>query len=115
MTGHRSFGELRARMSPERRERNRSGSEAIDQEITLQELRAIRQQSQSDVARSMSVLQPAVAKLERRGDMYVSNLARYVEALGGKLVITAEFPGQSMTLQLGTRDENAPDLPGAVG
>jgi len=35
--------------------------------------------------------QPAVAKLERRTDMYVSNLRRYIEALGGSLEITARF------------------------
>ena len=32
-----------------------------------------------------------MAKLERRADMYVSNLRRYIEALGGSLEITAKF------------------------
>jgi hypothetical protein len=32
-----------------------------------------------------------VAKLEKRGDMHVSNLRRYIEALGGTLEITARF------------------------
>jgi hypothetical protein len=32
-----------------------------------------------------------VAKLEKRGDMHVSNLRRYIEALGGTLEITAHF------------------------
>ena len=41
----------------------------------------------------MTVGQPAVAKLEKRTDMHVSNLRRYVEALGGTLEITARFPG----------------------
>ena len=40
----------------------------------------------------MKVGQPAVAKLERRTDMYVSNLRRYIEALGGSLEMTAQFP-----------------------
>jgi hypothetical protein len=42
--------------------------------------------------------QPAVAKLERRADMYVSNLRRYVEALGGTLEITAHFPDGAVTI-----------------
>ena len=42
--------------------------------------------------RKLAVGQPAVAKLERRTDMYVSNLRRYIEALGGSLEITARFP-----------------------
>jgi hypothetical protein len=40
----------------------------------------------------------AVAKLERRADMYASNLRRYVEALGGKLEITAHFPDGAVTI-----------------
>ena len=44
-----------------------------------------------EVAEALAVNQPAVAKLEKRGDMHVSNLRRYVEALGGTLEITAHF------------------------
>jgi predicted transcriptional regulator len=51
-----------------------------------------RAQSQQELARRLKVGQPAVAKLERRADMYVSNLRRYVAALGGSLEITARFP-----------------------
>ncbi len=42
--------------------------------------------------------QPAVARLERRADMYVSNLRRYIEALGGKLEIMARFPDASVSI-----------------
>ena len=38
------------------------------------------------------VNQPAVAKLEQRADVYVSSLRSYIEAVGGKLKIVAEFP-----------------------
>src|SRR6266704_2450629 len=57
-----------------------------------------REKSQSDLARSLKVQQPAVAKLERRADMYVSNLRRYIEALGGELEITAHFPDGTVTI-----------------
>ena len=43
-------------------------------------------------ARTLKVGQPAVAKLEKRADVYVSNLRRYIAALGGTLEITARFP-----------------------
>ncbi len=36
--------------------------------------------------------QPAVCKLEQRPDVYVSSLRSYIEAVGGKLKIVAEFP-----------------------
>ena len=36
--------------------------------------------------------QLAVAKLERRADVYISRLRSYIEAVGGRLKIVAEFP-----------------------
>ena len=35
--------------------------------------------------------QPAVAKLERRTDVYVSSLRSYTEAVGGRLKIVGEI------------------------
>jgi hypothetical protein len=46
----------------------------------------------------MAVGQPAVARLEKRNDMHVSNLRRYVEALGGTLEIMARFREASVVL-----------------
>ena len=54
--------------------------------------RQARERSEKELARALKVGQPAVAKLERRADMYVSNLRRYIAALGGSLEITARFP-----------------------
>lgn len=98
MTGHRSFNELRKGMAPERRARNAEATQALLQEMALHELRQARDKSQVELARDLHVNQPAIAKLERRADMYVSNLRRYVEALGGKLEITARFPDASVTI-----------------
>lgn len=97
MSGHRPFAELRKRMSPERRARNAAAKEMLA-EMALHELRQARERSQEELARELKVGQPAVAKLERRTDMYVSNLRRYVEALGGSLEITARFPDGSVTI-----------------
>jgi transcriptional regulator with XRE-family HTH domain len=67
-------------------------------DMALHELRQARERSQEDLARELKVGQPAVAKLERRADMYVSNLRRYIEALGGSLEITARFPEGSVNI-----------------
>jgi hypothetical protein len=66
---------------------------ALNTALTLHELRKARTVSQQDLADKL-----AVAKLERRGDMYVSNLRRYVEALGGTLEIAARFPDGAVTI-----------------
>jgi transcriptional regulator with XRE-family HTH domain len=91
MTGHRPFKELTRRLSPERRARVAAQAAALREAMTLEELRKARDLSQEEIAAALSVGQPAVAKLEKRTDMHVSNLRRYIEALGGTLEITARF------------------------
>lgn len=98
MTGHRPFSDLRKSMSPARRTRNAAATKELLQEMALGELRKARAKTQVDMAQALNVGQPAVAKLENRADMYVSNLRRYVEALGGTLEITARFPDAAVTI-----------------
>jgi DNA-binding XRE family transcriptional regulator len=103
MTGHRSFSSIRRRMSPERLTANAEAAQVMlhdiaRRELALHELRQARQRSQEELARVLKVQQPAIAKLEHRADMYVSNLRRYVEALGGTLEITARFADGEVTI-----------------
>jgi len=91
MTGHRSFNELTKSFTPARRARVAAKAAVLRETMTLEELRKARSLSQEEVASALTVNQPAVAKLEKRGDMHVSNLRRYIEALGGTLEITAHF------------------------
>ena len=44
------------------------------------------------LAEKLKVNQPAVSKLEQRADVYISSLRSYIEAVGGKLKIVADFP-----------------------
>jgi predicted transcriptional regulator len=91
MTGHRPFRDLTKGFSPARRARVAAKAAELRETMTLEELRKARSLSQEEVAAALTVNQPAVAKLEKRGDMHVSNLRRYIEALGGTLEITAQF------------------------
>jgi predicted XRE-type DNA-binding protein len=61
-------------------------------EMPLHELRRARQLSQEQLATELGATQPEISKIERRTDMYVSTLRRFVEAMGGKLEIIAQFP-----------------------
>lgn len=85
-------------MDGDRPGRDRKVSKGRGGEMALHELRQARARSQESLAQGMKIGQPAVAKLERRDDMHVSNLRRYVEALGGKLEIKAQFPDRSVTI-----------------
>jgi predicted transcriptional regulator len=98
MSGHRPFTELIKGFTPERRARVAAKAAELREVMTLEELRKARALSQEDLAETLTVGQPAVAKLEKRADMHVSNLRRYVEALGGTLEITARFPDASVVL-----------------
>ena len=59
---------------------------------TLKDLRQAVEQTQEDLAVSLGVGQDTVSRIERRSDMLLSTLRRYVEAMGGKLELVAEFP-----------------------
>jgi hypothetical protein len=98
MTGHRPFSELTKSFTAERRARVAAKAAGLREAMTLEELRKARSLSQDDVAATLTVGQPAVAKLEKRRDMHVSNLRRYIEALGGTLELTARFADASVAL-----------------
>jgi transcriptional regulator with XRE-family HTH domain len=98
MTGHRPFKELTKGFSEARQARVAARVSELKTEMALHELRQARERSQEELACELGVGQPAVAKLERRADIYVSNLRRYIEALGGSLEITARFPEGSVSI-----------------
>jgi len=79
-------------MPPESRARVAERVKATLENMALDELRAAREMTQEHLAEILKVNQAAVSKLERRADMYVSTLGRFIEAMGGKLEIRAVFP-----------------------
>ncbi len=92
MSGRNVFSDLTKGFSPERRARVNANKEELRAAMALHELRKARAMTQKSIGEALNVNQPAVAKLERRTDMYVSNLRAYIEAMGGKLRIVAQFP-----------------------
>ena len=92
MSGHKPWSELTKDFTPERRRRIDEMTNKMIAEMPLHELRRARALTQQDLAESLNVNQPAVSKMEQRTDAYISSLRSYIEAVGGKLRITAEFP-----------------------
>lgn len=68
-------------------------------ELPLQELRIARGMSQQTLAEMLQVQQPAVAKLEKRTDMYVSTLRNHIRTRGGEPDIIARFPDGEVRIQ----------------
>ena len=98
MSGRNAFHDLTKDFTPERRARVDARKARLRAAMPLHELRQARAMTQKAIGEALNVKQPAVAKLERRADMYVSNLRAYIEAMGGKLNIVAEFPQGDVTI-----------------
>lgn len=88
----KKYKDLRKKMSPEARARADEVARELVAEMPLQALRQARDLSQEELATILHVNQAAISKLERRTDMYISTLRRFVRAMGGELQITACFP-----------------------
>lgn len=88
----KNFANLRAQMSPQAREKAKNKTTEMLAEMPLQELRQARGLSQKTLAEVLHVQQPAIAKLEKRTDMYLSTLRNHIEAMGGELEVVARFP-----------------------
>lgn len=70
-------------------------------EVTLRELRAIAGKTQADVAEFSGLAQGDVSRLERRDDMLLTTLRRYIEALGGEVDIVARFGNRQLRVSIG--------------
>jgi len=69
-------------------------AELIAEEMTLRELRLLRKLTQARLAKRLKIGQEGVSRIERRTDMNISTLNKYVKAVGATLRIEARFPDQ---------------------
>ena len=83
---------LRDRMTPGARKKAAEKTKNMLETMPLQELRNARHLSQEQLAKTLSVKQSSVSKLEQRTDMYISTLRNFIKAMGGDLEIIARFP-----------------------
>ena len=73
----------------------------IAEEKSLQELRQAHKLTQKRMAQVLGIGQDSVSRLEQRSDLLISTLRGYVEALGGRLSLVAEFPNQEPVILSG--------------
>lgn len=99
MTGRHKFAALMEKMPRKRRARIAQTTQALREEMDLAQLREARALSQAALGEILPVEQPAVAKLEKRADMYVSTLRRFIQGMGGELEIVARFPDRAVFIR----------------
>lgn len=98
MTGRNKFDVLREDLTPAQQAAVAAKVVVLREQMTLAELRQARQLTQATLSNTLHVGQAAVAKMEKRTDMYVGNLRRFVEAMGGELDVVARFPEGSVKI-----------------
>ena len=94
----RKFRDLLNEMPAHRRRKIASRVQQTLSSMPLDELRKARRMTQVKLAEALGVNQGEVSKIEHRTDIYLSTLADYVEALGGRLEIRAVFPDREMRI-----------------
>jgi DNA-binding XRE family transcriptional regulator len=102
MAGHRKWSDIRGDVDIE------SGREQYELEVqTLGQVRRARELTQVQLARSLEVDQSQISRIERQGDLYLSTLASYIEAMGGELTLLAVFPDATIELEVGSPPSSA--------
>ena len=99
MAGRRTFAELRARMSTQAQAKAAVEAQRLGEEMDLAEVRRALKLSQEEIGQTLQLTQGSVAKIEKRADMYVSTLRRFIEAMGGELEIVARFPDHAVKIK----------------
>jgi len=99
VAGRHKFAQLRAQMSPAAQKRAAGKAERLSKEMDLAELRRARELSQEKLAQALRIGQAAVAKIEKRTDLYLSTLERVIRAMGGELRIVAHFANHDVRIR----------------
>ena len=69
-------------------------NDLIAEEMTLRDLRLALKKTQEDLGTALHMKQDGISRLEKRSDMLISTLNKYIKAMGGTLKLTAEFPNR---------------------
>ncbi|WP_131783654.1 transcriptional regulator [Legionella gresilensis] len=70
-------------------------NQLIAEEMTLRDLRLALSKTQEDLGAILHMKQDGVSRLEKRSDMLISTLNKYISAAGGSLKLIAEFPDRA--------------------
>lgn len=98
----KNIDRIRKQLSPARRKKIAARTATlIAEEKSLQELRQAHKLTQKRMAQVLGIGQDSVSRLEQRSDLLISTLRGYVEAMGGRLSLVAEFPHQEPVVLTG--------------
>ena len=96
----KSLKVLRDKMSVKVQEAISEKTQSLIKEALLYEIRESQNITQEEMAEKLGTKQANVSRTERRPDLKLSTLKRYIKAMGGELDIIAKFPTNEMHLSL---------------
>ena len=96
----KSFSVLKNKLSAQAQQALAEKTSILLKEVLLYEIREQLNITQEDMALRLKTKQANISRTERRKDMKLSTLKRYVEAMGGELDIVAKFPTNEVHLNL---------------
>jgi uncharacterized protein YehS (DUF1456 family) len=92
----RSLNDKMRSLSKERRDTiQKRANQLIAEEMTLRDLRLALEKTQEDLGAILHMKQDGISRLEKRSDMLISTLSKYISAMGGSLKLMAEFPDRA--------------------
>ena len=102
------WSDIKARIKPATRARIEAEGRRLSDDLHLSQLRKARGLTQETMAELIGVSQAEVSKMERRTELYVGTLRKFIEAMNGELVLAARFPdGVEIPIQLAETEDAA--------
>ncbi len=96
----KSFSTLKNKMSLTAKKTVKEKTSQLLKEVLLYEIREQLRITQEDMAIKLNTKQANVSRTEKRRDMKLSTLKRYIEAMGGELDIVAKFASNEVHLNV---------------
>lgn len=107
----KNIDRIRKKLTPERRAKIKArAAEIVAEEMSLRELRQAHRKTQAVLAKELGITQDGVSRLEKRSDLLLSTLQKYVRRLGGHLTLVAKFPNRPAVVLkgVGTLENDKP-------
>ena len=102
------WSDIKARIKPVTRARIETEGRRLSDDLHLSQLRKARGLTQETMADLLGVSQAEVSKMERRTELYVGTLRKFIEAMNGELVLAARFSdGVEIPIQLAEAEDAA--------
>lgn len=104
------WSDIKHKLPPSERERLKNEELKKFDSLGLRTVREARERTQTDVAEVLGLPQSSISDIERRDDLLLSTVIKYVRALGGELELRAVFKDGSFALRSDGSDPSAKNM-----